>query len=286
MRQPVFTIALALLSMTVPPARAAVRTIDLTSIYLVVRTIDHTFDPALDPDMDGDGQLDLEGQPNLVQLIAVLADAHHPHHDDTLETFLHNEALALAAFSQRFPGEPFVPYMAEFCGVFMTVQGAGAYTGPTTTGMAGRVESIWNYLQVDSVAGPFGERSWSQAAVFASTAHASIAVTGGGIVFRGDRVVLAATPTTGITYTWYKDYSPLDSPSSASLILDPVDFDDAGEYICEITTPDKALLQTPPVLLVVNDIPQLPVAPAGPLAGLALALTLCAFGAIPAKRLR
>lgn len=237
----------------------AARIVDLEADYNVVRTVLHTFDPANHPDMDGDGQPDLEGQMNIETLLDILADPSHPLHASTLAVFELNESIGTAALRSRYPTEPFVPYMAEVLAVYMTIQGPGTYAGPTMTGMAGLVEFLWNKFEFDDTIGPFESQEWTQSDVFAiASTSAQLAATGGGVVNRGDRVVLAVVPAGALAYAWYKNEQPLPEHTSAAIVFDPVDFDDAGSYYCEVTTADNANLQTPTVVLTVNEPPALP----------------------------
>lgn len=255
----VLSITGALLLLNGYPAQA--RTIDLAFDYYVASTIDHEFTPSLHPDMDGDGQPDLEGQPNIDALLNALEDSVHPSHAEVLASFEFNETFAATALDARFPNQALVPYIAELWAVYMTIQGGGTFQGPTLTGMAGRVEALWVYLQMETVAGPFNLQAWQQSELFGGTAaeQAAIVATGGGVVLRGDRVVFAVTPTNAVAYVWFKDDNLVDGQAASTFVIDPVDFADAGDYYCVVTTGAKATLQTPTVTLTVGEAPSMPV---------------------------
>ena len=76
----------------------------------------------------------------------------------------------------------------------------------------------------------------------------------------GDRVEFGASLAGATGFQWHKDDGPLGGETASTLIIDPVDFSDAGDYFCAITTPAKVTVNTPTVTLQVFGVGTLPVA--------------------------
>lgn len=77
-----------------------------------------------------------------------------------------------------------------------------------------------------------------------------LVVSGGTWVEVGGKVAFTALPA-GASYQWYKDDVLLDAEANQTLAIDPIDFDDAGAYHCEVTTAAKGIANTPTAVLVV-----------------------------------
>jgi hypothetical protein len=217
--------------------------------------------------MDGDGHADLLGQANIQSLLDVLADELHADHAETLAVFEHNEALALAGLQPRFgASQPLVPRLAELWAVFMSIQGEGSYQGPTHTGMAGRVEALWNMFTLANYVGPFSEQAWQQSALFVpgEVVQATLVVTNNGVVDEGGIATFSVTPLDGLAYRWYKDDEQIDGANGSTFVLDPVTLSDSGDYYCEIDVTTKATITTPVVTLEVNETTSVPLGSMAP----------------------
>jgi hypothetical protein len=98
----------------------------------------------------------------------------------------------------------------------------------------------------------------------------------------GDDLVLTVEGGGGtITYQWIKDDGDLLHETNDTYEKDSVTTDDEGAYQCRVTVEAKTVYLTPPIHILVFLAGELPVAG---LAGLALLLTACGFGAVKLLR--
>lgn len=272
-------IAAAAGSMT---AGAGERILDLPYYYLATSTFDPGFNPALDPDMDQDGSPDLS-QADIQLLVTILADADHPDHETTHAAFTHNENIALAAILSAFPPqELFIAPVASLWAVYMTIQGDGAFEGPTLSGMPGLVELIWNHILLDDSVGPVTDQNWIHSAAFGGAQTATLSISNGGAVFEGEPVVMTASASGALAHRWFKNDGPMGA-GGAVWEISSAELDDAGDYHVEIDVTGGATLETDKVTLIVSEAPDIPHRPA---AWAVSAVALAALAFVLIRRIR